>query len=79
MSKRMVAPHVAIACLAGLVGLVAYGLNGMGCFQAKELFGSACGLLDGHTVFLQASLPVAAIFYVVWGVILLHERANKRA
>ena len=79
MSKQSVAAHVAIACLAGIVGYAAYGLNRTGCFNAKQPFGSACSLFEDHVAFLQAALPVAAILYVVWGVILLLQRANKTA
>jgi hypothetical protein len=79
MSKRMVAANAAIACLAGIVGFVAYRLNGMGCFQAKQLSGFGCSLFEDQVVFLQAALPVAAVLYAVWGAIALHERANKRA
>jgi len=77
MSKQSVAAHVAIACLAGIVGYAAYSLNRMGCFYAKQPFGSACSVYEDRVVFLQASVPVAAILYVVWGVILLLQRANK--
>jgi Flp pilus assembly protein protease CpaA len=79
MSKQTVAAHVAIACLAGIVGYAAYGLNRMGCFSVKQPFGSACSLFEDYVVFLQASLPVAVILYALWGVILLLQRANKTA
>jgi hypothetical protein len=79
MSRQMVAAHAAIACLAGIVGFVAYRLNGAGCFQADQLSGLGCSLFESQVVFLQAALPVAAVLYAVWGAILLHERANKRA
>ena len=79
MSKRSVAAHVAIACLAGVVGYLAYALNRMGCFYAKQPFGSACSLFEDRLVFLQTALPTAAILYAMWGVIMLLQRTVKRA
>lgn len=79
MSKQSVAAHVAIACLAGVVGYLASALNRMGCFSSRQPFGSACSLFEDHVIFLQAALPVAAVLYALWGVILLLQRTNKRA
>jgi hypothetical protein len=78
MSKQSIAAHVGIACLAGVVGYLASALNRMGCFHAKQPFGSACSLFE-DPVFLQAALPIAAILYAMWGVILLLQRTIKRA
>ena len=79
MSKQSVAGHIAIAVLAGLVGYAAYGLNRMGCFYAKQPFGPVCSPFEDHVAFVQAALPVALVFYVVWGVILLLRREDKKA
>ena len=79
MSKQSIAAHVAIVCLGGFVGYLAYALNRMGCFYAKQPFGSACSLFEDRVVFLQAALPTAAILYAMWGVILLLQRSVKRA
>jgi hypothetical protein len=79
MSKQSIAAHVGIVCLAGVVGYFASALNRMGCFYAKQPFGSVCSLFEDHAVFLQAALPIAAILYAMWGVILLLQRTIKRA
>ena len=53
-----------IAFLAGSFSQAAYGV---GCFYAKQPFGSACNPQEGLSAFLWWFFPTAAILYGIWG------------
>ena len=53
-----------IAFLAGSFSRAAYG---MGCFYAKQPFGSACSSQEGLNAFLWWFFPTAATLYAIWG------------
>ncbi len=78
MSKWTIAAHVAIVLMAMAGGFIGRASYGFGCFYAKQPFGSTCSELKALGAFLEFSLPVAAVFYAIWGIVLFARRANKK-
>jgi hypothetical protein len=64
-----------LAVAAGFLGRASYGL---GCFYAKQPYGSTCNEFEAMLAFAQFSLSTAAGLYVVWGVLLLVGRGLKK-
>ena len=78
MRKWTVAAHAAIVVMAAIGGLVGRASYGISCVYAKQPYGSACSEWEALGAFLQFSLPVAAVFYAVWGIVVFARRANRK-